>query len=113
MDIEFELNNIQEEILYIKKNLRTIGIALVLLVCVSVIIPLVALITSFSFIVLLILSMIQLICVIAFAGFVFSLLANGSWKVIVNLKRQEEVKKEVQGRMKKRAQKMEENEFLE
>jgi hypothetical protein len=34
MEIETELNSIQEEILYIKKNIRTIGIALVLLVCV-------------------------------------------------------------------------------
>ena len=106
MEIESELNNIQEELLYIKKNLRTIGIALVLLVCVLVFIPLLALITSFSLTALKILYIIQLFCIVVFAAFVFSLIGNGSWKVTVNLKRQETMEE----KMQKELEEMEEKE---
>ena len=113
MEIESELNSIQEELLYIKKNLRIIAIALVLLVCISVFIPILALITSFSPNMIIILSIIQLICITAFAVFVFRLINEGSWKVTVNLKRQEDMEKNIQKVMEEKEKELEEKEKFE
>ncbi|TFG18050.1 MAG: hypothetical protein EU530_09790, partial [Promethearchaeota archaeon] len=56
---------------------------------------LVALITSFLAIALLKMYIIQSICIVAFTGYVFSLLLNGSWKITVNKKQQEEMQKKM------------------
>lgn len=54
MEIESEIKNIKEEMWNIKENLRSVGVALGLLMCVLVIIQIVAFVTAVSLTVLII-----------------------------------------------------------